>query len=129
MAAAGSGGTFTGTSKYLKKKNSNLFCATVEPLGSQVLAGQPVSEPKHIMQGIGYGIQLPHWEERLVDEYLAVSSEEAAHYQQLLAKKEGLYVGYSAAANVCASVKLINSGTLGRAPTVVTILCDTGLKY
>jgi len=129
VAAAGSGGTFTGTSKYLKEKNSNIFCATVEPHGSQVLAGQPATEPKHIMQGIGYGIQLPHWEGQLVDEYLSVSSEEAAHYQQLLATNEGLYVGYSAAANVCASVKLIKSGKLGRVPAVVTILCDTGLKY
>jgi len=81
------------------------------------------------MQGIGYGVQLPHWKPELVDEYLVVDNEEAVHYRQMLAEKEGLYVGYSAAANVCASVKLIESGILGDAPIVTTILCDAGLKY
>ncbi len=92
VAAAGSGGTFTGTSKYLKEMDSNIYCSTVEPVGSQVLAGLKITDPKHIMQGIGYGIQLPHWEPKLVDEYLTVTNDEAAHYRQLLAHKEGLYV-------------------------------------
>lgn len=129
IAAAGSGGTFTGTSKYLKEKNPNIFCATVEPAGSQVLAGKPVTDPKHLIQGIGYGIPLPHWESALVDDYLIVTDDEAVHYRQLLAENEGLYVGYSAAANVCASVKLIESGRVGSEPLIATILCDTGLKY
>ncbi len=129
VAAAGSGGTFNGTSKYLKEKNTNVFCAAVEPDGARVLAGYPITNPKHIMQGIGYGIKLPHWDSTLVDQYLSVDNDEASHYRQLLAQKEGLYVGYSAAANVCAAVKLIESGKLGSNPTVATILCDTGLKY
>lgn len=129
VAAAGSGGTFTGTSKYLKEMDSSIVCAAVEPDGSRVLAGYPITDPKHVMQGIGYGIELPHWDSKLVDQYLAVGNDEAIHYRQLLAQKEGLYVGYSAAANVCAAVKLIASGRLGNNPTVATILCDTGLKY
>ena len=129
VAAAGSGGTFIGTSKYLKQQNAKIFCATVEPVGARVLAGKPIINAKHIIQGIGYGIKLPHWEGQLVDKYLSVGDEEVIFYKELLAQKEGLYVGYSAAANVCASIKLIESGALGKSPLVATVLCDTGLKY
>lgn len=129
VAAAGSGGTFIGCSKYLKSQNSKLFCATVEPAGARVLAGDPVINAKHLIQGVGYGIKLPHWQGHLVDEYLCVSDEEVVFYKDLLARKEGIYAGYSAAANICASVKLIESGALGDSPVVATVLCDTGLKY
>lgn len=46
-----------------------------------------------------------------------------------LGKEEGLFLGYTAAANVCAAVNLLKSGQLGDNPTIVTILCDTGMKY
>ena len=55
--------------------------------------------------------------------------EEASTYRKLLAEKEGLYVGFSAAANVAASVKLLESYEFGKSATLVTVLCDTGLKY
>ena len=129
VAAAGSGGTFVGTSGYLKQNNSKIICAAVEPEGAEILAGKEVIDPKHNMQGIGYSMQLPHWKPELVDNYLAVSSHEAEHYRKLIAVKEGLYVGFSAAANVCASVKLIDAGLAGDNPVVATVLCDTGLKY
>jgi cysteine synthase len=129
IAAAGSGGTFIGTSQYLKRQHAKIFCVAVEPEGAEILAGKPLLKPKHNMQGIGYGIQLPHWDNELVDAYLSVSSAEAELFKNKLAKEEGLYVGYSAAANVCASIKFLESGVLGKAATAVTILCDTGLKY
>lgn len=129
VAAIGSGGTFIGISKYLKQKNGNIICAAVEPEGAEVLAGKDVTTLRHNMQGIGYGVVVPLWDASLADVYLTVNSKEASYYQQVLAEKEGLYVGYSAAANVCASIKLIESGIIGKNPTVVTILCDTGLKY
>ncbi|MEM1113050.1 MAG: cysteine synthase family protein [Pseudomonadota bacterium] len=129
VAAAGSGGTFTGTSQFLKEQDASVFCAAVEPEGSRILAGEPVTKPQHLLQGTGYGIPLPHWHSELVDDYLAVTDDEAVEYRDRLARLEGLYVGYSAAANVCAAIKLIESGKLGENPVVVTILCDTGLKY
>lgn len=129
VAAAGSGGTFVGVSKYLKQQNRDIICAVVEPEGAEVLAGKPVVRARHNMQGIGYGMALPHWEENLADLYLSVSSEQAEHFRNRLAREEGLYVGYSAAANVCASIALMESGQLGKSPAVATILCDTGLKY
>jgi cysteine synthase A len=129
VAAVGSGGTYVGTSKFLKQQNQNIICVAVEPEGAEILAGKPIVNPKHNMQGIGYCIKVPHWEKRLVDHYLTVNSEEATYYRKLLAEKEGLYVGFSAAANVCAAVKLIENGIAGVSPTVATVLCDTGLKY
>jgi len=129
VAAVGSGGTFVGTSKFLKQKNQNIVCAAVEPEGAEVLAGKPIINPKHNMQGIGYCIKVPHWEPELVDHYLTVNSDEAVYYRKELAEKEGLHVGFTAAANVCAAVKLIERGLAGVSPTVATVLCDTGLKY
>lgn len=129
VAAVGSGGTFVGTSRFLKQCKPGLFCAAVEPAGAEVLAGHPVTKPRHLLQGTGYGSVPPHWDPRLADAFLAVTDEETSAFRQLLAAKEGLHVGFSAAANVCAAVKLIASGRLGHEPTVATVLCDTGLKY
>lgn len=129
VAAVGSGGTFVGTARYLKRMNPKIVCAAVEPEGAEVLAGCGLRKPKHMLQGTGYGIIPPHWEQELADVLLAVSDEEAEFFRQRLAKEEGLYVGYSAAANVCAALKLGESGRLGPTPTIVTVLCDTGFKY
>ena len=129
VAAVGSGGTFVGTSRFLKRRKPAILCGAVEPAGSEVLAGRPVTKPRHSLQGTGYGLVPPHWDPQLADVMLAVTDEEAAAFRRALAEKEGLHAGYSAAANVCAAVKLIRSGRVGNSPTVVTILCDTGLKY
>ncbi|MDZ8188236.1 MAG: pyridoxal-phosphate dependent enzyme [Nostoc sp. ChiSLP02] len=96
VAAVGSGGTFVGTSKFLKQKNRNIVCAVVEPEGVEVLAGKSTTNLRHNMQGIGYGIIIPQWDASIADVYLAVNSEEASFYRKALAQKEGLYVGYSA---------------------------------
>jgi len=64
-----------------------------------------------------------------MDMSLAVSDEEVQAWRQKFAGKEGLNVGYSVAANVCAVGKLLRSGRLGADAVVATILCDTGLKY
>ncbi|MEW5978714.1 MAG: cysteine synthase family protein [Acidobacteriota bacterium] len=129
VAAVGSGGTFVGSARFLKQGRSKVLCAVVEPAGCEVLAGNPVTKARHLLQGIGYGSVPPHWDASLADRYLAVSDSEAQQYRQLLAETEGLYVGYSAAANVCAAVRLLNEGAVGQDGQVVTVLCDTGLKY
>lgn len=129
VAAVGTGGTFVGVSRYLKSRSADVGCFAVEPEGSEVLAGKEIRKPRHRLQGTGYGIVPPLWEAELADGFLAVSDAEARRYRDALGRREGLYVGLSAAANVCGAVKLIESGRLGAAPTVVTILCDTGLKY
>jgi cysteine synthase A len=129
VAAVGSGGTFVGTARYLKRMKPAIVCAAVEPEGAQVLAGRAVDKPRHLLQGTGYGIVPPQWQAGLADVFLAVSDDEAEAFRRRLALEEGLYVGYSAAANVCAAIKLAASGRLGPAPVVATVLCDTGFKY
>lgn len=129
VAAVGSGGTFIGCSRFLKSKNPAIYCAAVEPTGAEVLAGKPITHSKHIMQGMGYSFIPPHWDKQLADDFISVSCEEAKFYQQLLATQEGLYVGYSSGANVCAAIKLLEKNILPSNSTIVTILCDHGLKY
>lgn len=129
VAIVGTGGTFLGTSRYLKSRRSGILCAAVEPAGAEILAGRPLVKPKHRLQGTGYAVVPPHWDPALADLCLAVSDEEAVEWKRRLAAREGLHVGFSSGANVCAAARLLAGGRLPPEATVVTILCDTGLKY
>ena len=129
VAAVGTGCTFMGVARALKAADSATVCAAVEPAGCAPLAGDPVVKPRHRLQGIGYGLIPPHWAPALMDLSLGVADEDAEIWRRKLAVEEGLYVGYSAAANVCAAAALLASGRLGRDAVVATVLCDTGLKY
>ncbi|MBV6305628.1 cysteine synthase family protein [Candidimonas humi] len=128
-AAVGTGCTFMGVARALKAARPDTVCAAVEPEGCQALAGAPVTKARHLIQGTSYGAVPPHWDPSLMDISLAVKDEEVELWRHKLAVQEGLYVGYSAAANVCAAVKLLQSGRLPPDATVATVLCDTGLKY
>jgi cysteine synthase len=128
IAAVGTGATFLGVAAALRRRNPRLLCAAVEPAGCQPLAGLPVATTRHILQGTGYGSVPPHWDPALMD--LAVSvTNEAQRWRRLLATQEGLHVGHSAAANVCAAAALLAKGRLADEVFAVTVLCDTGLKY
>lgn len=129
VASVGTGATFLGVAAALRARDPRIICAAVEPEGCRPLAGEPVAKPRHVLQGTGYGSVPPHWDPGLMDLALAVSDDEAAHWRRLLATREGLHVGYSAAANVCAAASLLASGRLPADAIAVTVLCDTGLKY
>jgi cysteine synthase len=106
-----------------------MICAAVEPEGSQPLAGLPVTKSRHLIQGTSYGSVPSHWDAGLMNLSLPVADDEVDRWRRLLAKREGLYVGFSAAANVCAASGLLKSGRLSPHAVAVTVLCDTGLKY
>lgn len=129
VACVGTAATFIGVAHTLKQVRPQTLCLAVEPAGSQPLAGEAIAKPRHLPQGTGYGSIPPHWEPELMDESIAVSDDQATFWRRELAVREGLYVGFSAAANVAAAVALLESGRLADDATVVTILCDTGLKY
>ena len=129
VACVGTGCTFLGVARALRRANPSVMCSVVEPAGCQVLAGQAVTKAKHLMQGAGYGSVPPMWEPELMSSSIAVSDEEVTAWKRRLAIDEGLYVGFTAAANVCAATKMLSSGVLAPNATVATVLCDTGLKY
>jgi cysteine synthase A len=129
VAAVGSGATFIGVAAALRRRNPGIFCAAVEPAGCQPLAGLPIDRTRHILQGTSYGAVPPHWNSSLMDMSLPVDDTEVEHWRGMLATREGLHVGYSAAANVCAASALLHSGRLPVDAVAVTVLCDTGFKY
>ncbi|MDI4239528.1 cysteine synthase family protein, partial [Bradyrhizobium sp. Arg237L] len=112
VAAVGTGCTFIGVARALKAANPATLCAAVEPEGSEPLAGKKVEKARHIVQGTGYGLVPQHWDTGLMDLSLTVTDAEVEYWHRQLAVMEGLYVGYSAAANVCAAAKLLRSGRL-----------------
>jgi cysteine synthase len=129
VTCVGTGATFVGIARALKARNPAILCAAVEPEACQPLAGKRVTKPQHLLQGTGYGSVPPLWQPELMDLSVAVSDAEAETWRQRLAQQEGVHVGFSAAANVCAAVRLLNSGRLRADAVVATVLCDTGLKY
>ena len=124
----GTGGTFAGCAAALKEANRATRCYVVEPADAAVLAGRPVKNPNHRIQGGGYAMSnLEFVKPEYVDEYIQVTDDEAINVARRLAKEEGILGGFSSGANVAAGLQLLRGPCQGR--TVVTIICDSGLKY
>jgi cysteine synthase A len=126
VAAVGTGGTISGTSKVLKEEILNIAIFAVEPKDSAVLSGE--SGGSHKIQGIGAGFIPDILDTTLYGEVIKVSNEDAIATAKMLAKEEGLLVGISAGANVWATMQVASRPEfLGK--TLLTILCDTGERY
>ena len=126
VAAVGTGGTITGTSKVLKDEVSNIAIFAVEPETSAILSGG--SPNPHAIQGIGAGFVPDILDTEIYGEVIKVSNEDAINTAKMLAKKEGLLVGISAGANVWATMQIAARPEF-QGKTLVTILCDTGERY
>ena len=123
----GTSGTFTGIATALKEKNPNIQCWAVEPATAPVLAGKPVTNPKHVLQGSSYA-KIPHlWQSEVCDGYLTVTDGEAIRAARRLATEEGLLCGYTSGGNVAAALRL--AGWCDPGARIVTVLCDSGMKY
>jgi cysteine synthase A len=130
VCVVGTGASFIGVGRCLRARSDRrIRLYAVEPAQSRPLAGEQVARSQHVLQGTGYGIVPPLWKGFDADGFLAVSDEDAVACQRDLGRLEGLFVGLSSAANVRAVSRLAASGELGEDPTIVTLLCDTGLKY
>lgn len=126
VSGIGTGGTITGVSSVIKQKKSSFLAVAVEPEGSPVLSGgQP---GPHKIQGMGAGFIPDVLDTKSYDEVIKVSNEEAGEFTRRMAREEGLLVGISAGANVCAAVK-VASREENREKMIVTIICDTGERY
>jgi cysteine synthase A len=105
-----------------------MLCYIVEPADAAVLAGRPVTNPNHRIQGGGYSMtELPLINNSHIDGYLQVSDEEAMNVARRLAKEEGIFGGFSSGANVAAAMQLLENEHKGK--TIAVLLPDSGLKY
>ena len=124
----GTGGTFAGCAAAFKDFKSSIRCFVVEPAGCAVLAGEPVTNPNHRIQGGGYAMRdLCFLKPSYVDGYVSVSDGQAIGAARRLAAEEGIFAGFSSGANVAASLELLRGPCKGQ--TVATIINDSGLKY
>lgn len=126
VAGVGTGGTISGTARYLKEQRPDVRAVAVEPEESQVLAGKPAGG--HRIQGIGAGFVPKNYDASVVDEVLPVSSEDAIQTKKRLADALGLLVGISSGAAVAAAVELAGRAEYA-GKTIVAILPDTGERY
>jgi cysteine synthase A len=125
---AGTGSSFAGCAAAFKEHNPDILCYLVEPAGAAVLAGKPVANPNHRIQGGGYSMaELPFINLAHIDGYLQVTDEEAMDAARQLARKEGIFAGFSSGANVAAALQLLRTTCQGK--TIVILLNDSGLKY
>ncbi len=126
VAGVGTGGTLTGIGEVLKKNNPEMKVVAVEPFKSAVLSGQPAYP--HRIQGIGAGFIPEVLNQEIYDEILTVIDEDASKYAHLLAKKEGILVGISGAANVWAALELAKRPE-NKGKRIVTVIPDSGERY
>lgn len=126
VMAVGTGGCFVGNAGYFKSANPGVRCVAVEPATSQPLAGKKPTGG-HRMEGMGVGYVTPLMRLDLVDSTFPVTDDEAADRARLLAREEGLFGGYSTGGNVAAALSVARE--LGPGKRVVTVLCDSGLRY
>ena len=126
VAGVGTGGTITGTGKYLKEQNSKIKIVAVEPATSPVLS-KGVKGP-HGIQGIGAGFVPDILDTGIYDEIIPVKDEDAFTYGRLMGKREGVLVGISSGAALAAAVELAkreeNAGK-----QIVVLMPDTGDRY
>lgn len=124
----GSGGTYAGVAALLKERNPDIRCFIAEPAGAATVAGKPVDDPNHPIQGGGYAMpHLSFLEGATVDGFVEVNGSEARATARCLAAEEGIFAGFSSGANVAAALQLLRGELRGK--TVVTLINDSGLKY
>ncbi len=126
VCGVGTGGTITGTGKFLKEKKGNIKIVAVEPSSSPVLSGG--EKGSHGLQGIGAGFVPAVLDTSVYDTVQTVTEEEAFECARMLAKTEGILAGISSGAALCAAIceakKEENKGK-----TIVVLLPDTGERY
>jgi cysteine synthase len=125
VQSVGTAASSRGVASVLKRYNPSSKIVAVEPAESAVLSGR--SPGPHKIEGIGIGYMPPLWEPALVDEIIAVKTDDAKAMARRLAREEALFAGTSSGANVIAAIRVAER--LGPGATVVTLMVDSGLKY
>ena len=121
----GTAATSRGVATVLKRHKQGIRIVAVEPAESSVLLGGTAGP--HQIEGVGIGYTPPLWDAGLVDEILAVATDDAKEMARRVAREEGLFAGTSSGANVVAAIRVAQR--LGPDARVVTLMADSGLKY
>ena len=126
VSAIGTGGTVSGTGKYLKEKNPQIKVIGVEPASSPFLTEGKVGS--HNIQGIGAGFCPKTLDLTVIDEIVTVSDDDAYKFAREIAKTEGILLGISSGAALCAAVELAKSPE-NAGKNIVIIMPDSGERY
>lgn len=121
----GTGASSRGVATVLKRHDPGILAVAVEPAESSVLSGH--APGPHKIEGVGIGYTPPLWDPSLFDGIVPIATDDAKAMARRLAREEGLFAGTSSGANVLAAIQVAQR--LGPSATVVTLLCDSGLKY
>jgi cysteine synthase A len=125
VQSVGTAASVRGVAEELRRKKAGVRIVAVEPLESAVLSSG--KSGSHKIEGVGAGFVVPLWHPGIADEIRTVSTEEAMAMARQLARTEALFAGTSTGANLAAAIEV--GKRLGPQATVVTLMCDTGLKY
>lgn len=126
VAGVGTGGTITGVTRYIRQFNPDFKAIAVEPIHSPVIGGG--NPGPHKIQGIGAGFVPKNLDTSLLSEVVTVSNDEAFEWARKLARLEGLMVGISSGANMCAAAKIAARPEF-KGKRIVTIMCSLGERY
>jgi len=126
VAGVGTGGTLTGTGEYLKSQNPEIRVVAVEPAASPVLSGGAAGA--HKIQGIGAGFIPEILNTEIIDEIIKIENEDALAYAKEFVTLEGILIGISGGAALCAAAKLAKKPE-NKGKTIVALLPDTGERY
>ncbi len=130
VCGMGTGGTITGTGRYLKEKNKAIKVVGVDPEGSIYhprFHGEKEQPHQYKVEGIGEDFMPETMDLKVVDDVIRVSDEDAFHYARRLAREEGILVGGSGGAAVYAALKVAEK--MSKRQTLVTLLPDSGRNY
>ena len=125
VQSVGTAASLRGVTEGLRRRNEQIKIVAVEPSESPVLSGGQTGA--HKIDGVGAGFVVPLWREDIADLIEQVSTEEAVAMALRLAREEGLFARTSTGGNVIAALRLAEQ--LGPGATIVTVMCDTGMKY
>jgi cysteine synthase A len=125
VQSVGTAASLRGIASGLRRHDGRIRVVAVEPAESAVLSGGPPGG--HKIDGIGAGFVVPLWQPGIADRIEKVSTAEAVAMALRLAREEGLFAGTSTGGNVVAALRVAEQ--LGPGTTVVTVMCDTGMKY